>query len=64
MIGKKQGRTATRMNIPSPPFSIAFLKLASLATVVLLAIATLVGWNYFGTDILLNAASAGLSWCF
>lgn len=52
------------MNTPSRPSSLAFLKLAGLATIAVLAAATLAGWNYFGTDILLNAASAGLSWCF
>jgi hypothetical protein len=52
------------MNMPFCPSSLAWLKLAGLAVIALLAIATLVGWSHFGTDILLEAASGGLSWCF
>jgi len=47
-----------------PTTSSAALKIAGLVALTLLAIATLVGWSHFGTDILLNAASSGLSWCF
>jgi hypothetical protein len=52
------------MNTPAHTLHRTVLKLAGLAAIALLAIATLVGWTHFGTDILLDAASAGLSWCF
>lgn len=52
------------MNTPARTLSRTVLKLAGLAAVALLAIATLVGWTHFGTEILLDAASAGFSWCF
>lgn len=52
------------MNIPARTLPHTVLKLAGLTAVALLAIATLVGWAHFGTEILLDAASAGLSWCF
>lgn len=40
------------------------LKFATSATLFLIAGAAIVGWARFGTDILLDTASAGLSWCF
>ncbi|MDB5526443.1 MAG: hypothetical protein JWM58_4206 [Rhizobium sp.] len=40
------------------------LKIAGITALVLVATATLFGWSHFGTDILLNAAASGMSWCF
>jgi hypothetical protein len=37
---------------------------AGLIAAGLLLFAAMLGWSRFGADILLNAASAGLSWCF
>ena len=45
------------------PFPAA-ARIVLFAAIAILTLATLAGWRHFGADILLNAASAGLSWCF
>lgn len=52
------------MNIRAHPRASAILAIAGFAVIALLTLATLAGWSHFGADILLNAASTGLSWCF
>lgn len=42
----------------------AAARIALFGAIGMLTIATLAGWRHFGADILLDAASAGLSWCF
>jgi hypothetical protein len=41
----------------------AILMPVALAAGVLVFAAAVAGWSRFGTDILLDAASTGLSWC-
>ena len=52
------------MTVENQHTSNTMVKIAALGVLFAVAVATIISWMHFGSEILLTAASAGLSWCF